>query len=319
MVSVIVPCYKVEQYLPRCIESLLNQRYRDLEIILIDDGSPDKCPVICDSYAASDSRVKVIHQQNRGVAAARNAGLDAATGEFISFADGDDYIEPEMIDLLVSSIRDADMSVCGYVTESARAAVCRKNNTVRTINRSDALKEVVVSEQFQGYLWNKLFLKSVIDKYGLRFDERLRMWVDNPFVVSYLAHAENGIRVNSAQLYHYVMRNDSILHTKDVNTAGDMLIACDLMRLTYDNFPDAADYFSQIAFSAYSGIALACKTAGKSESGKYQHSREQMRRYFRALSLPDMPMKLKLKSAVLNYLFFAVVIRNKIIGVPNGK
>ena len=96
MLSVIIPVYKVEQYLCRCIDSVLAQTYTDLEIILVDDGSPDGSGAICDEYAAKDSRIKVIHQKNAGVSAARNAGMDLASGEYLAFIDSDDFIEPEM-------------------------------------------------------------------------------------------------------------------------------------------------------------------------------------------------------------------------------
>ena len=95
LISVIVPVYKVEQYLPQCVESILNQTYRNLELILVDDGSPDGCGKICDAYAEKDSRVRVIHKKNGGLSDARNAGLNAASGDYLSFIDGDDWIEPD--------------------------------------------------------------------------------------------------------------------------------------------------------------------------------------------------------------------------------
>lgn len=96
MISIIVPIYKVEKFLPKCIESILNQTYSDFELILVDDGSPDKCPEICDEYAAKDQRIIVIHQKNSGVSAARNAGLKRAKGQYIGFVDPDDFVAPDM-------------------------------------------------------------------------------------------------------------------------------------------------------------------------------------------------------------------------------
>ena len=108
MISVIVPIYNVEEYLPTCIESILNQTYKDLEILLIDDGSTDNSGKICDEYAKQDKRCIVIHQQNKGVSATRNTGLNYATGKYISFVDGDDYIHPQMIEILYNEIRKGD-------------------------------------------------------------------------------------------------------------------------------------------------------------------------------------------------------------------
>ena len=96
MISIIVPIYKVEKYIRQCVDSIINQTYEDIEIILVDDGSPDNCPQICDDYAKTDSRVKVIHKENGGIMSARKAGLKVATGEYIGFVDGDDWIEADM-------------------------------------------------------------------------------------------------------------------------------------------------------------------------------------------------------------------------------
>lgn len=113
-VSVIIPVYKAEKYLAQCMDSVLGQSYENLEIILVDDGSPDRCPEMCEAYAVKDSRVRVIHQQNGGAAAARNRGLEAATGQFIAFVDSDDYIAPDMYEKLLAALVDsgADISLC---------------------------------------------------------------------------------------------------------------------------------------------------------------------------------------------------------------
>lgn len=107
LISVIVPIYKVELYLRKCINSILAQTYQNLEVILVDDGSPDQCGIICDEYAKSDSRVRVIHQENSGVASARNAGLQAAQGDYIGFVDSDDWIAPDMYDCLYLAAHEA--------------------------------------------------------------------------------------------------------------------------------------------------------------------------------------------------------------------
>ena len=122
--SIIVPVYKVEKYLPRCIDSILAQTFGDFELILIDDGSPDGCGRICDEYARKDKRIVVIHQKNMGVSAARNAGLDIAHGRYIGFVDSDDWIEPQMYEVMMDAIREngADMAVCGvrYADEDGK-------------------------------------------------------------------------------------------------------------------------------------------------------------------------------------------------------
>ena len=109
--SIIVPVYKVEPYLRRCIDSILAQTFRDFELILIDDGSPDNCGAICDEYAAKDSRIIVIHQKNQGVSAARNAGLDIAKGTYLGFVDSDDWIEPEMYETMIATAKEKQVDV----------------------------------------------------------------------------------------------------------------------------------------------------------------------------------------------------------------
>lgn len=116
LLSVIVPVYKVESYLDRCVESIVGQSYRNLEIILVDDGSPDGCPEKCDDWAKRDNRIKVIHKQNAGLGFARNSGLDIATGEYVAFVDSDDYIENDMYRTLIDAAcrHNADMVSCGF-------------------------------------------------------------------------------------------------------------------------------------------------------------------------------------------------------------
>ncbi|MBR5046903.1 MAG: glycosyltransferase family 2 protein, partial [Eubacterium sp.] len=116
LVSIIVPVYDVEEYLDRCVESLLSQTLKDIEIILIDDGSPDRCGEICDRYAVQDHRVRVIHKENAGLSRARNQGIDEARADLIAFIDSDDYVDHDMIEMLYDNLikEDADVSVCGF-------------------------------------------------------------------------------------------------------------------------------------------------------------------------------------------------------------
>ena len=133
-VSVIVPVYKVEKYLKKCIDSILNQTYRDLEVILVDDGSPDQCGTICDRYGREDSRVHVIHKENGGLSDARNTGVERASGEYILFVDSDDYIEPELVEKTVKAAEKTgcDLVMFDYIREEENLAFpairsCRKD------------------------------------------------------------------------------------------------------------------------------------------------------------------------------------------------
>ena len=117
-ISVIVPVYETEGLLDRCVESIVGQTYKNLEIILVDDGSPDNCPAMCDEWAEKDSRIRVIHKENGGVSSARNAALDIATGDYIGFVDSDDWIEPEMYSSLIQKISESgkNIALCSYLS-----------------------------------------------------------------------------------------------------------------------------------------------------------------------------------------------------------
>ena len=120
LISVIVPIYKVEKYLNKCVKSIINQTYKNLEIILVDDGSPDNCGKICDKLAERDDRIRIIHKKNGGLSSARNAGIEIANGEYIGFVDSDDYIDNDMFETLYNNIKDnnADLSIIGYQIET---------------------------------------------------------------------------------------------------------------------------------------------------------------------------------------------------------
>ena len=167
LISIIVPVYRVEEYLPRCLDSLINQTYKNLEIILVDDGSTDNCPAICDSYALKDNRIKVIHKKNGGLSSARNAGLDIATGEWVAFLDSDDWVEPEMYEILYSLANNynADISSCKsrncYPAEYVQTL---ENFSVDIIefDTDSIIKDMLNQTHIRFEVWNKLWRKSLI-------------------------------------------------------------------------------------------------------------------------------------------------------------
>ena len=170
-ISVIVPVYKVEPYLNRCIDSILNQTYTDLEVILVDDGSPDNCPALCDQAAQRDPRIKVIHKENGGAASARNAGLAAATGEYIGFVDSDDYIDAEMYQILMETAVDtgADIVECGYRWVKPNVLYDRENTrAVDLYTNVEALEKLYFGDQMFGgisiVVWNKLYRRALFDE-----------------------------------------------------------------------------------------------------------------------------------------------------------
>lgn len=225
-VSVIVPIYGVEQYLRPCIESLIAQTNKDIEIILVDDGSPDACPEICDSYAQQDRRIKVIHKPNGGLISARKAGLEASTGEYIGYVDGDDWVEPEMYeDMIAHAIRHrADVVASGHKEELGGGVVEVLRNTVACgVYRGDRLiNEVYAKMLYSGkfsqfgiftFIWNKLFRRSVLIDNQMRVDERIFIGEDAACVYPSLL-ASNVICVTDSAHYHYRQRMDSSVKTR---------------------------------------------------------------------------------------------------------
>ena len=211
-ISIIVPIYKVEPYLNRCIESILNQSYSNLEIILVDDGSPDNCPKICDFYANIDNRIIVIHKTNGGLSEARNYGLDIATGDYILFVDSDDYIRVDMCEVLLKNAMEtnADMVVCDFYRVNNNSLLESSNNELRKeqIN-PDLYMHRFINERNSCYVvsWNKLYVKRLFDdlRYPVGFIH------EDEFLIHELVYKCTLISCISDKLYYYTQREDSIM------------------------------------------------------------------------------------------------------------
>ncbi len=165
-ISVIVPVYKVENYLEKCVDSIRNQTFSDIEIILVNDGSPDKCGQMCDEYANIDSRIKVIHKENGGLSDARNAGLKIAIGDYIAFVDSDDYIEPDMLEKLYEACKKYHVKMAGvdlaYVFENKNDRVEKSNHTSTVMSSNDFFKLMLNVDLFlRTGVWNKLYEKTL--------------------------------------------------------------------------------------------------------------------------------------------------------------
>ena len=216
VVSIIVPVYKAEKYIHQCIDSLLAQTYSNIEVILVDDGSPDHCGKICDEYAAKDCRVKVIHQQNGGVSVARQTGIDHATGEYSIHADPDDWVELNMIEELVAKAKadDADMVICDFYRESKSEKTCDCQNPGDDLSASAVLRKIL-SQQLHGSCCNKLVKRSRIEGIGFT-PEDLCILEDELYNIRILARKIKVSYLPKA-LYHYRIDNENSL----CNTISD--------------------------------------------------------------------------------------------------
>lgn len=229
MISVIVPVYKVEKYLRDCVDSILSQTYTDFELILVDDGSPDICGEICDEYAAQDPRVRVIHQENQGLSGARNAGIDAARGDYLTFIDSDDMVSPEYISVLLQALEDADadLSVCrtfGFIDGEDPKAERKEITSQIVVSGTDACIMLYDGRaEIPVNAWGKLFRTAVIGE--LRFPLG-RLHEDQAFtpLVCYRAKKVSSV---DADLYYYRGRDDSITRDRFTVKRYDDLWAID--------------------------------------------------------------------------------------------
>ena len=226
-ISIIVPVYKVEPYLRKCLDSIINQTYTDLEIILVDDGSPDNCGAICDEYARKDSRILVIHKENGGVSAARNTGLEAATGEYIGFVDSDDWIDSDMYENLLCLLlqHGADIAQSGIVfeKESTHWEMYTPNQPVFCECKTSSFPgETWIL--FSNSIWNKLYKASVAK--SAKFSPTLTYGEDLLYNALLLQNASAIVFAPQAK-YHYLQQANSISHRLSMqqryNTVVDML------------------------------------------------------------------------------------------------
>lgn len=217
LISIIVPCYKVEEYLDQCIKSIVNQSYKNLEIILVDDGSPDNCSLICDEWSNKDSRIKVIHKQNGGISSARNAGLDIVTGKYISFIDSDDFIDETFVESLYTNLiqNDADISCCGYYhyfNENLKEIRHFKNIQL-LMNSCEAIKKMNTIGYFGVGVWNKLYKIELFSYIRFPIGKLAEDW----FILYKLIHESNKIYYDSEPKYYYRQRAGSLTRNVKIN------------------------------------------------------------------------------------------------------
>ena len=249
VISVIVPIYMIDRYVGICIESLLNQTYRNLEIILVDDGSKDRCAEICDLYASKDSRIKVIHKENGGLVSARKAGVLAATGRYIGFVDGDDWVGSGFYQSLYNAIiqNDCDVAIAGFSRDLFSKTKSIYNTIASGYYEGDALKEVFKEMISYGdffrhgistYHWNKLFKREVILKHQLEIADDVSIGEDAVVVYATLLDCTR-ICITDNCAYHYRQREDSMLKSS-VDYEKEMV----RVRALYQSLSDAVCAYS---------------------------------------------------------------------------
>ena len=265
MISVIVPVYNVESYLPKCLDSIIAQTYTDLEILVIDDGSTDRCGAICDSYAERDRRIRVFHTENRGLSAARNLGLDHAKGEYIGFVDSDDWIEPDMYEVLLRKAEEtgADIVECGFWKEYPDRYEEKTRQNLKLTGKA-AVSALLRNELSDG-VWNKLWRRQCFETNRFPMG---RVFEDVATTYQ-VFDAVPLISCVPAAKYHYTYREDSLSSSHSMKNLTDCWLS---HKERFDYLWDRADDADRKRLLEWCGMAAARLWAYYVDCSEEEHS-----------------------------------------------
>lgn len=296
LISVIVPIYNVEKYLARCVDSIVNQTYKNLEIILVDDGSPDCCPQMCDDYAEKDSRIKAVHKKNGGLSDARNAGMAVATGEYISFIDSDDYVSDDFFECLldVMNKENSDIAECSVVKfyEDNRFDEFSDDLSVKTYDTQDAMSALIAENPFHQHVWNKLYKTELVKDipYAVGKLNEDEFWTYRVF-----GRANKVARLNKT-MYYYFQRSSSIMGVGyNIRRLDALEGKVNRQKYIENNFPDLS---TQAKIDLYGSCMFAYQSVLKFMSGAdKKKALELIRKYRKMYNLSFDEIKLADKSA----------------------
>ena len=264
-ISIIVPIYNVEKYLEQCIESIINQDYKNLEIILVDDGSPDRCANIIDEYAKKDNRIKAFHKENGGLSDARNYGLDRATGEYICFVDSDDFVEKDFISSMYNNIKkyNVDIAACNsydYYNKN-KIKVSNYMNVEKLYNKDEANKYLYIIGYYNVGVWNKMYIRRLWNK--LRFPVGKKS--EDIYVMYEIINNSNGLYYSAVPKYYYRQREGSITNSNNINYDVIQASKKALQFYKENDIEEVMPYAMQYLVFAYIGIynAILCRKKDK--------------------------------------------------------
>lgn len=277
-ISIVIPVYNTDQYLPKCIDSVLNQTHKNLEIILVDDGSTDKSAEICDIYLKKDNRIQVIHQKNSGSANALNNGIKIATGKFLGFVDSDDYIETDMYETLLDTlyIYDADIVECGYsIAYAGKIKTHYKSGAIIQLNTYQAL-EALFLKKLRDFCWNKLYKRDLVNI--VEFPER-NISEDIAWTYKIFSNSQKIVFIDLAK-YYYVYRDGSISSSSCLKKLDWFYNHRERLEFIAKNFPslfnlDQKNFFKHI-LGNYRKLQI------NQHVDKYKKNRNELRKYILA-------------------------------------
>ncbi|MBR3358756.1 MAG: glycosyltransferase [Solobacterium sp.] len=250
-VSIVVPIYKTEQYLKRCVDSLIHQTLKDIEIILVDDGSPDNCPAMCEELAETDSRIKIVHKKNGGLSSARNAGMRVAEGEYIGFVDSDDDVEADMYERMADI---ADRENVDFVMSDYKRVLSNGHSYLKSLNITPGKydKEKIITDIYPSLImgtnidygpllsvWHCIYRKSFLDEHQLYFEESVKWSEDNLFSAFAGYYADSFYYMKNEALYHYY-QNQGTITTSYKKGAWDVYLK--MNSILDDFFSSRKDY-----------------------------------------------------------------------------
>lgn len=312
IISIVVPVYNVEAYLHRCVESLQNQTLENIEILLVDDGSPDGCPQLCDALAKQDSRIRVVHKKNGGLSSARNAGLNIATGTYVGFVDSDDDVEPDMYEkmLEVMESQQVDFLMSDYLRIPAKGAPYLKSANIRAgrydkkAMREDIFPSLIMGENLDyGPLlsvWHCLYRTDFLRSNRFYFDEQIRWSEDNIFSAIVGYHVNSFYYMKGQGLYHYYQNPGTITTGY---RPGAWEVYCTMNRHLHQVFDGVSDYdFTRqlklhIVYYSCNCINQACTQPKEIALPQIRSilSSVQLQEAFKDFSMPNVGWKLKIQ------------------------
>ncbi len=301
LISVIIPVYQVEAYLDRAVRSVLSQTYRNLEIILVDDGSTDHSGLMCDRWAKHDSRIRVIHQMNSGQAGARNAGIDACHGQYVSFVDSDDTIDPRMIEMMHEAIYDRNtcLAICGHQQfRKDEKPSLFQSDTADTITLDPSGLWQEVFGRLNNAVWNKLYKREQIGT--LRFPTDLSHGEDLIFNLQYIIKCKDAVIIN-APLYHYHIRPGSITGSAFSASKYDEITSKDRAKeIVRKNQPDQMRNARKYCFRARMNVLRSIY-----QSGREKEFSKQVQEYgeYVKQSFPTVSRSIRFKEKLEFYFF----------------
>lgn len=254
LISVIIPVYKVENYLSKCIESVINQTYSNIEIILVDDGSPDNCGKICDEYAEKDNRIVVIHKENGGLSDARNAGTEIASGEYITYIDSDDWVAKRYIEILYNAIKsnNADISIANL--KRVRSEIVQNEPIVPNavvFNREQAIEEMLYQTSFDTSAWCKLYRTCVMKELLYPIGK----WYEDLFTTYKVIATSDKVAFVDVPIYYYRNNPNSIMNSRFDNRMFDEIEAVNqIAEYVQRNMPEIKKAAYSRKFSTYSQV-----------------------------------------------------------------